>query len=190
MVLFTLEHGKTAYRADFVFYGAAICALAGALAASPVQGPWWGTLSWVLFGLLSWSAMEYGLHRFVLHGVQPFQRWHALHHARPTALIATPTALTATAFAALVFAPAWALSSWQTASAWTLGVLMGYLAYALTHHATHHWRSESVWLLQRKRHHALHHHHAHGGFYGVTSNVWDVALGTHHPKPGNRVANG
>lgn len=189
MVLFTLEHGKTAYRADFVFYGGAICALAAALAAAPSQGHWWWTLAWVALGLSSWSVIEYGLHRFVLHGVQPFQRWHALHHARPTALIATPTALTATAFAALVFVPAWALSSWPTACAWTLGVLMGYLAYALTHHATHHWRSNSVWLLQRKRHHALHHHHSHGGYYGVTSSAWDVALGTHRPLALNRAGN-
>jgi cyclopropane-fatty-acyl-phospholipid synthase len=182
MVLFKLEHGSVAYRADFVFYGGVITALVLALAIVPRPGPWWWSPGLVALGLLSWSALEYALHRYVLHGVQPFQRWHAMHHARPQALIATPTVLTAVAFLALVFAPAWALGSLGAACAWTVGVLAGYLGYALTHHATHHWRGRSAWLLQRKRHHALHHHAAHGGCYGVTSSVWDVALGTRSPR--------
>jgi cyclopropane-fatty-acyl-phospholipid synthase len=183
MVLFTLEHGKAAYRADFVFYGVVICALALALAAVPPQGPWWWGPGLVALGLLSWSAMEYGLHRYVLHGLQPFRRWHGMHHERPQALIATPTFITAAAFVTLVFAPAWAIGSLAAARAWTLGVLIGYLSYAMTHHAVHHWRAQGAWLMQRKRHHALHHHKAHGGCYGVTSGLWDAALGTARSRP-------
>ncbi len=182
MEFFRLEHGKAAYRADFVFYGVAICALALALASVPRQDPWWWWLSLIVLGLFSWSVIEYALHRYVLHGLQPFQRWHAMHHERPQALIATPTLITAAAFLGLVFAPAWALGSMGAACAWTLGVLIGYLAYALTHHATHHWRGQGRWLLQRKRHHALHHSKSHGGCYGVTSSLWDVALGTDRLK--------
>ena len=44
-----------------------------------------------LLGLVAWTLLEYVLHRFVLHGMQPFQAWHAEHHRRPQALIGTPT---------------------------------------------------------------------------------------------------
>jgi cyclopropane-fatty-acyl-phospholipid synthase len=183
MVLFTLEHGKAAYRADFAFYGAVIGGLGLALAAGPLRGPGWWWLGMVALGLFSWTAIEYALHRYILHGLQPFQRWHAMHHERPQALIATPTVITALAFVLLVFAPAWALGSIGAACAWTLGVLIGYLAYAMTHHATHHWRGQGRWLLQRKRHHALHHHKSHGGCFGVTSGLWDFVLRTTRPRP-------
>jgi cyclopropane-fatty-acyl-phospholipid synthase len=29
-----------------------------------------------LAGLLGWSLIEYGVHRFVLHGLAPFRRWY------------------------------------------------------------------------------------------------------------------
>jgi sterol desaturase/sphingolipid hydroxylase (fatty acid hydroxylase superfamily) len=60
------------------------------------------------------------------------------------------------------------------AGAVTLGVVAGYLAYAVTHHATHHWRSGNPWLQRRKRRHALHHHDKTvPRCYGVTSAFWD-----------------
>jgi cyclopropane-fatty-acyl-phospholipid synthase len=58
-------------------------------------------------------------------------------------------------------------------------VLAGYLAYTVTHHATHHWRGESAWLLRRKQWHAQHHHRsAQPGFFGVTSGFWDGIFGS------------
>lgn len=54
-------------------------------------GPAWPLLATVLAGYPMWSVMEYALHRFVLHGMQPFRGMHELHHMRPGARIGTPT---------------------------------------------------------------------------------------------------
>ena len=82
--------------------------------------------------------------------------------------------LSASLIFVLVFLPAWLLGNTWSASALTLGVLTGYLAYAVTHHATHHWRGNSAWLKRRKHWHAQHHHRTgQPGCYGVTSGFWD-----------------
>lgn len=179
MGILSLEHSRLAYRADFVLYGAAVALLAMALllGTPDTQGIAVATLT--LLGLCSWTAIEYAFHRFILHGLRPFSRWHAVHHARPMALICTPTILSARLIAALVFLPALLLGTTWRASGMTLGLLTGYLFYGITHHATHHWRASHPWLKQRKRWHALHHHSGDGpGYYGVTSSFWDYVFGS------------
>ena len=181
MHLFSLEHSKTAYRADFVLYAAAVLLLAVfiVLVGPPER---WLELGIVWAGLAIWTAIEYALHRFVLHGLQPFSRWHEQHHRRPKALIGTPTILSSTLIATLVFLPVLLLTDTWSACALTLGVLIGYLAYSTTHHAIHHWHTDNAWLKRRKHWHALHHaHFAQPGCYGVTSAFWDHVFGTTQP---------
>lgn len=179
MGLFSLEHSRAAYRADFALYGAAVVLLAAFLL---VAGPRERRLEIAAFawvGLVSWTAIEYALHRFVLHRLRPFSRWHAEHHQRPMALICAPTILSAALIATLVFLPALVLGNLWSACALTLGVLGGYLSFSITHHATHHWCADSAWLKQRKRWHALHHHAiGQSGCYGVTSAFWDHVCGS------------
>lgn len=181
MGFFTLEHGRLAYLADFALYGSAVVVLAVFLM---IAGPSEQRLEIVAFataGLGGWTAIEYVLHRFVLHGLQPFRRWHVEHHRRPAALIFTPTILSATLIIMLVFLPALLLGDLWRACALTFGLLIGYLGYAITHHAVHHWRADHAWLKKRKRWHALHHHSEQAGYYGVTSSFWDMVFGsTHH----------
>jgi cyclopropane-fatty-acyl-phospholipid synthase len=180
MGLLSLEHSPSAYRADFVLYACAVLVLTTWLLVDGPQAQWPWLTACVLAGLAGWTAIEYGLHRFVLHGLQPFARWHAEHHRRPMALICAPTLLSGSLIGTLVFLPAWLLGDSWHAQAVTLGVLVGYLAYAVTHHATHHWRADSAWLMQRKRWHALH-HQASGRAaccYGVTSGFWDRVFGS------------
>ncbi|MEO6031779.1 MAG: sterol desaturase family protein [Burkholderiaceae bacterium] len=183
MGLFSLEHSRAAYRADFALYGAAVVTLASFLVAAGPPGHYWGIATFALLGLASWTVIEYALHRFILHGLQPFQRWHVEHHRRPTALIGAPTILSATLIGALVFAPALLLGGPWRAGALTLGVLTGYLAYGITHHATHHWRADNAWLKQRKRWHARHHHSLQPGCYGVTTTLWDHVFRTTAQTP-------
>ena len=179
MELFRLEHSRAAYCADFAMYGAAVILLAGFLTEYAPAGQRAVMLALALVGLMSWTGIEYVLHRFVLHGIDPFRRWHAQHHQRPSALIAAPTILSASLIASLVFLPALLVLNGWRAGALTLGVLTGYVAYAVTHHATHHWRADNAWLAQRKRWHALHHHQVeHPGCYGVTSGFWDRVFGS------------
>jgi sterol desaturase/sphingolipid hydroxylase (fatty acid hydroxylase superfamily) len=174
MSLLTLEHGNTAYRADFAVYGSAVAGLAGFLLLAAPAGHGLISAAVVALGLVCWTVVEYVLHRFVLHGLAPFKYWHEEHHRRPTALICAPTILSASLIFVLVFLPMLALGGLWRACALTLGLLTGYLLYAITHHATHHWQAQSAWLKRRKRWHALHHHRAgRRGGYGVTSGFWD-----------------
>lgn len=179
MGLLTTEHGRAGYFADFVVYAVASTGLALLLAVVAPYQRRTELLAYALLGLVAWTLVEYVLHRFVLHGLQPFKTWHAEHHRRPRALIGTPTILSTVLIVALVFLPALVLSDLWRASALTFGLLTGYLVYALVHHATHHWRAHNAWSRRIKRHHALHHSPvATAARYGVTSALWDVVFGT------------
>jgi cyclopropane-fatty-acyl-phospholipid synthase len=187
MTLFKLEHSRLAYQADFVFYTLTVIVILAYLIAFSPSGQKLTLFGFILLGLASWTGIEYALHRFILHGLPPFNRWHAEHHQRPTALICAPTILSGSLILILVFLPTWLLSNIWLASALTLGVTTGYLCYAITHHAVHHWHIDNAWFKQRKRWHALHHHVNTPGYYGVTSGLWDYVLATKlHVKKTNR----
>ena len=98
-------------------------------------------------GLAGWSLIEYAMHRFVFHGIEPFQRMHGEHHRRPQALIATPTVLSLALILVLVWLPATLLGGVWLAGGATLGVAVGYFAYGVIHHAVHHWLSAKVNVL-------------------------------------------
>lgn len=173
MRLFRLEHGETAYRVDFAFYASTILALTVYLIVTSAPEQYATLAGLVLVGFFGWTLLEYLLHRFVLHGVQPFHRWHLEHHGRQSALICTPTALSAGLVASLCFLPALLLSNLWAACALTLGLLTGYFGYALTHHAVHHWIANGQWLRRRKQWHAAHHHTGELRRFGVTNEFWD-----------------
>jgi cyclopropane-fatty-acyl-phospholipid synthase len=185
MSILSLEHGRAAYRADFVLYGTVVVLLAVALGLRAPAGHLLGSAATVAAGLAGWTLLEYALHRFVLHGIAPFSEWHAQHHRRPQALIGLPTLASATLFATLVFLPAYLLFGRWHATALLLGMLLGYLAYAAMHHMVHHGPAQAGWLQRRRRWHALHHRglgtpgaRTVYGAYGVTSAFWDRRFGT------------
>ena len=175
---FSLEHSKAAYFTDFGAYATAVAGLTAFLVVAGPQSDRLTLIALVAAGLAAWTLAEYVLHRFVLHGLPPFRSWHRRHHQRPTALICTPTLLSASLIGALVTVPAGFLGGRWVACALTLGVSCGYLVYAITHHATHHWRPRGTWLRERKRWHARHHLGERPGCYGVTGEFWDRVFGT------------
>ncbi|MDE2370571.1 MAG: sterol desaturase family protein [Burkholderiales bacterium] len=173
-----IERSRLGYFADFAFYSLAVVVLAGLEFGRLAEGRQWQALACVGAGLGAWTLLEYLIHRYVLHGVRPFSRWHAMHHERPRALIATPTPVTAALFAVLVFLPAFELGSLWFSGALTLGILAGFVAYSCAHHAVHHVRGRSALLLGLKRWHALHHRPGAVECYGVTTSFWDHVFGT------------
>lgn len=184
MKFFHIEHSRWAYRADLGFYSAVSLVLAAVLLGFSPRDHRGLLLSLAAAGLASWSLVEYMLHRFVLHRVRPFSVWHAVHHQRPSALIGTPTLLSASLIALFVFLPGlWAGGLW---AAWaiTWGLSTGYLGYGLMHHALHQKRSRFAWLRRRQLWHARHHgardDPAH---FGVTSAVWDHVFRSHRTEP-------
>jgi sterol desaturase/sphingolipid hydroxylase (fatty acid hydroxylase superfamily) len=187
MALLSLEHSRVAYGFDFALYGAAAASLAAALVWSSSPGQAASGGAWLCAGLLVWTWLEYSIHRFILHGVQPFRGWHAQHHQRPTALIYSPTLISAALIGCGVFLPAWQWGGVRVACAVTLGIVLGNLGYSITHHAAHHWRARSAWGRARKRWHAAHHQSGsqlrgqtlpQAVCFGVTTGFWDHLLQT------------
>jgi cyclopropane-fatty-acyl-phospholipid synthase len=181
MRLFSLQQDRASVLADFAFYGLGVVFAATVTWARLPAGRGVQALGWAAAGSVAWTLAEYLLHRCVLHGLQPFKRWHALHHERPLALIATPTALTAPGFALLVVAPAWWLAPHWGAGAFVSGVLAGYLAYTATHHAVHQARGRGAWLRRHRHWHAQHHRAGSQACYGVSLPLWDHVFGSTLP---------
>lgn len=197
MSLFSLEHSSIAYRVDFALYALLCLVTAAALLSAGPAGYGIALLLWVMGGIAVWSLLEYLLHRYVLHGVRPFSRWHAQHHLRPCALIASPTTLSLSLFLALGTLPAWWMLGVWPAVALTLGLMSSYLVYGLTHHATHHgapaWIRRSAWMRRRRICHAMHHAAQHIGVrgtpchFGVSNAFWDTVFGTSALAPRLRI---
>jgi sterol desaturase/sphingolipid hydroxylase (fatty acid hydroxylase superfamily) len=182
--LFSIEHGSAAYAFDFALYGVAVLALAAGLTWLVPLSTWPVWAAFAVLGWGVWTLLEYAVHRFILHGVRPFNRWHLEHHHRPTALICAPTVLSVGLIVGFFFLPlAWGWGV-TVALALTLGLTVGYLAYAVLHHATHHWRARGNWLKRRKLWHAQHHRCSTGdakskqAYFGVSSSFWDHVFRT------------
>jgi sterol desaturase/sphingolipid hydroxylase (fatty acid hydroxylase superfamily) len=179
MTGFKLEFSKTAYIVDFAVYLAVPAVVLWALLRFGPRSAWPDMAAVAVAGLAGWTLLEYFLHRFVLHGVQPFKYWHEQHHLRPYALIGTPTVFSLLLFAIFVFVPAWLFGSVWTGAALSLGVIAGYAVYSWVHHAVHHWRAHAGWPKRRKQLHAIHHHAQDGCNYGVITAFWDRVFGTY-----------
>ena len=178
MTLFKLEHAKPFYYADFVAYVLIIVLVSGLLIGDAPRDEWRQIALSVAGGLAAWPFIEYALHRYVMHRLEPFRGWHMEHHHRPRAFICTPTIFSAGLIFTLVFLPALASENRWAATGLTLGVTIGYLAFSWIHHAIHYWRADSAWLRKRKRLHNLHHRAGSACNYGVSTSFWDEVFGT------------
>ena len=68
------------------------------------------------------------------------------------------------------------LSAWVDAL--FAGFGSGYLAYDLTHYATHHFPMRLPGLRFLKRYHMLHHYKTPNQRFGVSSPLWDIVFRT------------
>lgn len=171
---------KYGYYSDFVVYPIVIAALAG---AALYRASWRAGAHWagaVLVGIAAWTLLEYVLHRIALHEIVYFVPMHALHHREPRAYVGTPTWLSLAVLSCTILLPTWGVAGFTAASGLTAGVMTGYLWYGLVHHSIHHCRGDSIpgFLRGLRIHHMRHHYAPHRGNFGVTSALWDHALGT------------
>lgn len=173
-----MEQSKAGYYADFILYPVLIIGLGVFETGSVHKFPYlW--LCPLALGLLMWTIVEYGAHRFILHSVEAAARIHEQHHATPGAYVGTPTWISLMCFALGGFTPALILFGWDVASGVTTGLMLGYVWYLVVHDAVHRRHLKHGSLLYRaKMHHALHHHAEVRGNYGVTSSFWDHIFGT------------
>ena len=158
--------------------------------ATPALGPA-AMVGGLLAGVVIWSFVEYVLHRFIFH-FRPRTSWqerlsflfHGVHHAQPqskTRLVMPPPVslplgltfygLFYLVLAVLIGRPAWIAPVFA-------GFTLGYLAYDLTHYATHHFRMRRGYFKHVRQHHWRHHTQTPDQRFGVSSPVWDWVFGT------------
>jgi sterol desaturase/sphingolipid hydroxylase (fatty acid hydroxylase superfamily) len=146
-------------------------------------------LGLLALGVLTWTLVEYTMHRWVFH-YQPTSRWgkqfhfllHGVHHDYPkdaSRLVMPPVVSIPLA---LLFYGLFLLVFGRIAPAAYAGFLGGYLFYDMVHYATHHFSMKrGVWLFLKKYHMRHHYDDDHVG-YGVSSPLWDYVFGTRAPR--------
>ncbi|MHB1229462.1 MAG: sterol desaturase family protein [Halothiobacillus sp.] len=182
MSILKLEFSQVAYQIDLAVFLIIPLMSLGVLWWACPAGEGWGVLAALILGFIGWTLLEYGLHRFVLHHVSPFKQWHSAHHEAPDLAVGTPTWVSLSLVALVIFLPTyWLMGLWLGAG-FGVGLLIGYGIYTWLHHAEHHWRSNVPWFRRLKRMHAIHHHTFNESNYGVITLFWDRVFGTYRGK--------
>jgi sterol desaturase/sphingolipid hydroxylase (fatty acid hydroxylase superfamily) len=142
----------------------------------------------VLFvaGAVTWTLVEYWLHRKLFHWLPRF-RWgkllhflvHGVHHSWPRdrLRLVMPPVVSVTLSVAffglwlVTLGPRWA---W----AFHAGFVVGYMSYDLIHYYIHHFAPTTRFGKDLRRHHMLHHFKDPESRFGVSSPLWDWVFGT------------
>lgn len=131
-------------------------------------------------GAVSWTFMEYGLHRFAMHelkGKGLASREHLTHHADVTYFSPmSKKLLSASASSAVVFPLAWRAIGKRDAAALTGGMVATYGIYEVAHRRVHTHAPINAFGRWMRRSHFHHHFGAPMKNFGVTSPVWDIAF--------------
>ena len=157
---------------------------------------YWGTkdggytigslMMWLIIGLVTWTIVEYILHRFIFHyyptsdfGKKIHFIFHGVHHDYPRdrlRLVMPPSVSIplATLFFLIfsLFVPAPQLYVFFGA------FLTGYLIYDMFHYAIHHVELKGKLWNVLKTHHLKHHYNDPTKGFGVSSPIWDVIVGS------------
>jgi sterol desaturase/sphingolipid hydroxylase (fatty acid hydroxylase superfamily) len=147
---------------------------------------WLTTAALCLGGFVTWTLLEYWLHRLFFHW-EPPGRWgerlhflvHGVHHKWPRdkyRLVMPPAVSISLYFIFLgvyflVLGPTYA---WGSHS----GLVVGYMFYDLTHYYLHHYSPKTEYGRRLKKNHMLHHFKDPTRRYGVSNMVWDKVFGT------------
>ena len=158
------------YLADFVIVPVTIVILANVAGLTRVP--------FVLAGFAVWTLAEYLLHRFGLHWFLPGLRLHQPHHDHPGDIGVERSSLSTPMIACPIGIVLMAAVGVNDGAALMTGLLSGYLAFIVVHHAVHRWTIEgNSWLYAAKLRHITHHHFDHCN-YGVTTAFWDIVFRT------------
>jgi len=136
-------------------------------------------------GILSWTLLEYIIHRYVFH-YEPKTRWgkmlhfimHGVHHDYPndaTRLVMPP--IISIPLAVIFYVVFW-LTLGRFAPAALAGFGFGYVCYDTIHYATHHFAMKRGIWRWLKQYHLRHHYQDDHAGYGVSSPLWDYVFKT------------
>lgn len=142
-----------------------------------------------IFGVLSWTLLEYTMHRFVFHSDENIPEgalWHMLHFLLhgvhhylpmdPLRLVLPPVL---SSFLALpILALLSCVFSMGMVHAVAAGLGAGYVIYDECHYWLHHSSSKNKRLSALKTYHLRHHYSNFKAGFGVSSDFWDRVFET------------
>ena len=147
-----------------------------------------GLLGAVCFGALTWSFLEYVIHRFAGHGrglwrSTPFGKEHTRHHAEGNYFAPTRKKVPVAIVIMLLVAPiAIALTNPVVGLSYATSLVGTYAAYEVLHRRLHTHEGRSAYGRWARLHHFHHHFVDPRTNHGVTSPLWDLVFGTYQ-KP-------
>lgn len=159
--------------------------LAGLVSLAAIWPPALGTGAAILAalaGLGAWTLIEYLLHRWMLHGVEPFRRWHLAHHRHAGLPVRVPVLFSVLLVLALVGLPALLSGGSGFFAPLSAGMLIGNLLQEAVHQRLHDTAARGNWLAWRRRMHGHHHFRDEGRGYGTLTDFWDRCFGTLPPR--------
>ena len=136
-------------------------------------------------GMLSFTLIEYLMHRFVYHFPVKSERQkeiqysiHGVHHEYPRDKdrLVMPPIISMTL--ALVFFFFFRFVLGDNGLPFFAGFSAGYSTYLIIHYAVHKMRPPKNFLRYWWKHHSLHHYHSVDSAFSVSFPLWDVLFGT------------
>lgn len=184
----TLEERLLRFGSFWIFPLMAVFLVYVTFRAEP-QRPYLDLLWLLPLGVLAWTLLEYGLHRFVFH-IQASIRnerlreavnaLHLSHHASPrdpSKVLVHP--LYGLAVSGVIFALLFGVSGSLSAAAGGMtGIWAGFLYYEAVHYRVHFNLSNAGLIARQRRSHFYHHFMNSKRCFGVTSPLWDYVFGT------------
>jgi 4-hydroxysphinganine ceramide fatty acyl 2-hydroxylase len=145
----------------------------------------WNALYMVPLGLITFSLVEYCIHRFVFHfhpttekGETLKYKIHGVHHEFPKdkdRLVMPPIL---SIVLAVLFYGIFSVLTGKYVLLFFPGFLSGYSIYLFIHYAVHRFRPPRNFLKILWTHHALHHYKSEDTAFGVSMPVWDYLFNT------------
>jgi sterol desaturase/sphingolipid hydroxylase (fatty acid hydroxylase superfamily) len=145
----------------------------------------WRALYMIPLGMITFSLVEYVIHRWVFHfnAVTEKQKQlkykiHGVHHEYPRdkdRLVMPPVL---SIVLAILFYGFFRMIAGKYVLLFYPGFLSGYSIYLLIHYAIHRYRPPANFLRFLWTHHALHHYKSEDAAFGVSNPVWDLIFGT------------
>jgi dihydroceramide fatty acyl 2-hydroxylase len=142
----------------------------------------------VALGGLTWTLVEYWLHRELFHwepqnafGKRMHFILHGVHHKWPRdqyRLVMPPAVSIALFF---LFSMLWQGLIGRYAWTFHAGFTIGYMFYDIGHYFIHHGHPRTEWFRKLRKHHMVHHSPKleHEKKFGVSTSLWDHVFGTY-----------
>jgi 4-hydroxysphinganine ceramide fatty acyl 2-hydroxylase len=146
----------------------------------------------LICGVLTWTLLEYFIHRFLGHEPKlrpnPFAAEHIRHHCEGDYFAPTwKKLLAALAFTAVLSWPATTLLGVGPGLAYLAGLMGFYGTYEVLHRREHTHAGVNAYGRWARRHHFAHHYSDARFNHGVTSPLWDLVFRTYKPVQQVRV---